>query len=166
MFVYGNFIKHLFATIWDRRYIMRNENLTELTQRDSNFSLRGLTYLLIGTGIGAAVALLFAPKSGTQLRGEIADVTRKGYDATLEKAKDLKVQSADVITGVKEKANAVYDFAATQLAKGEDALSDAVTTSKNAISDGISKVHDASAQESTELASNSRYSGRKSTSVM
>jgi len=146
---------------------MRNDNLSEVTQRDSNVSLRnGLTYFLIGTGIGAAVALLFAPKSGTELRGEIADVTRKGYDATLEKAKDLKVQSADVISSVKEKADAVYDFAATKLAKGEDALIDAVATSKNAISDGISRVHDASVQESTELASNSRYSGRKSTSVM
>ena len=37
-----------------------------------------LTYLLIGGGIGAIIALLFAPKAGSELRGDIADVTRKG----------------------------------------------------------------------------------------
>src|ERR1044072_8172879 len=39
-----------------------------------------LTYLLIGGGIGAILALLFAPKSGQELRGDIADATRKGID--------------------------------------------------------------------------------------
>ena len=39
-----------------------------------------LTYLLIGGGIGAVLALLFAPKSGQELRGDIADATRKGID--------------------------------------------------------------------------------------
>ena len=39
-----------------------------------------LTYLLIGGGIGAILALLFAPKAGSELRGDIADVTRKGID--------------------------------------------------------------------------------------
>ena len=35
------------------------------------------TYLLIGAGIGAALALLFAPKSGKELRGDIAEVSRR-----------------------------------------------------------------------------------------
>lgn len=38
-----------------------------------------LTYLLIGAGIGAALALLFAPKPGRELRGDIARATRQGY---------------------------------------------------------------------------------------
>ena len=42
-------------------------------RRDSgdNISTR-LTYLLIGGGIGAILALLFAPKSGHELRGDRA----------------------------------------------------------------------------------------------
>ena len=36
-----------------------------------------LTYLLIGGGIGAVIALLFAPKSGQELREDIADATGK-----------------------------------------------------------------------------------------
>lgn len=68
-----------------------NEDQSLATSK-SGFS-NGLTYLLIGGGIGAVLALLFAPKSGSELRGEIADVSRKGYDATLEKAIELKEQS-------------------------------------------------------------------------
>lgn len=145
---------------------MRNNEISANTSRDGNVSLRdGLTYLLIGTGIGAAVALLFAPKSGNELRGEIADVTRKGFDATREKAKDLKAQSADVIQVVKEKADAVYDFAATKFAKGEEAVNEVVATSKTAITDGVEKVKNAASDGATDLA-NGRYSGRKSSSVM
>lgn len=141
---------------------MRDNNNSENGFRNSAVGLRdGLTYLLIGTGIGAAVALLFAPKSGTELRSEIADVTRKGYDATLEKAKDLRIQSTDVIKTVREKADAVYDFAATKLAKGEGAVEDAVSASKAAISDGIDHL-----QNESGLANNSRSTGRKSTSIM
>jgi hypothetical protein len=39
-----------------------------------------LTCLLLGGGIGALVALLFAPKSGRELRGDLADATRKGIE--------------------------------------------------------------------------------------
>ena len=43
-----------------------------------------LVYFLIGAGIGAVTALLFAPKSGTELRSEIADATKKGLDYARE----------------------------------------------------------------------------------
>lgn len=141
---------------------MRDNNNSENGFRNSAVGLRdGLTYLLIGTGIGAAVALLFAPKSGTELRGEIADVTRKGYDATLEKAQGLRAQSSDVIKTVREKADAVYDFAATKLAKGEEAVEESVAHSKAAINDGIDRL-----QSESGLDNNSRAIGRKSTSIM
>lgn len=40
-----------------------------------------LIYFLVGAGIGAVTALLFAPKAGSELRSDIADVTRRGVDA-------------------------------------------------------------------------------------
>ena len=43
-----------------------------------------LTYFLVGAGIGAVLALLFAPKSGEELRSDIADATRKGIDKSKE----------------------------------------------------------------------------------
>ena len=59
-------------------------------RRDSGDSVSTrLTYLLIGGGIGAVIALLFAPKSGQELRGDIADATRKGIDKSREAAQQL-----------------------------------------------------------------------------
>ena len=38
----------------------------------------GFAYgLLVGTALGAAVALLFAPKPGSELRGQLADATTR-----------------------------------------------------------------------------------------
>ena len=38
----------------------------------------GFAYgLLVGTALGAAVALLFAPKAGSELRGQLADATSR-----------------------------------------------------------------------------------------
>jgi len=48
-----------------------------------------LTYLLIGGGIGAIIALLLAPKAGYELRGDIADATRKSIDRSREAAQQL-----------------------------------------------------------------------------
>ena len=42
-------------------------------EREETNAATKLTYLLIGGGIGAVIALLFAPKSGTELRGDIAN---------------------------------------------------------------------------------------------
>jgi gas vesicle protein len=63
-----------------------------------------LTYLLIGGGIGAIIALLFAPKPGTELRGDIADVTRKGIDKSREAASYIGNKAGDYYGTVRDKA--------------------------------------------------------------
>lgn len=77
-------------------------------------SSSGLLYLLIGGGIGATLALLFAPKSGAELRTDISDLTKKGYEETVDLAHQLKDQSAEVYNSVKEKTGKVYDLAASK----------------------------------------------------
>lgn len=121
----------------------------------------GLLYFIAGTGIGAAIALLFAPKAGVELRGNIADVTRKGYDATLEKANELKLQSADVIQTVKDKAESVYDFASAKLASSSDAVSDAVSATSGAVVDGLERL-----QNETGISAKNPANGRKSSSIV
>jgi len=71
--------------------------------RGSDVSTR-LTYLLIGGGIGAVLALLFAPKSGAELRGDLADVTRKGIDKTREGARYVGDKAGDYYGAVRDKA--------------------------------------------------------------
>jgi gas vesicle protein len=63
-----------------------------------------LAYLLIGGGIGALIALLFAPKPGSELRGDIADVTRKGIDKSREAASFVGDKAGEYYGAVREKA--------------------------------------------------------------
>ncbi len=51
-----------------------------------------LTFLFIGMGIGTAVALLFAPKSGKQLRRQI----RRGYEDARDRIDDWTDQAGEV----------------------------------------------------------------------
>lgn len=82
-------------------------------RRDSgdNISTR-LTYLLIGGGIGAILALLFAPKSGHELRGDIADATRKGIDRSREAAHHLGERAGEYYEQTRERASELYTQAA------------------------------------------------------
>ncbi len=76
-----------------------------------------LVYFLIGAGIGAITALLFAPKAGSELRSDIADATRKGFDYARDTGRDLG-----------ERATEYYQT-------GVDRASDLGSRSKEAVSD-------------------------------
>src|SRR5258707_2746369 len=80
--------------------------------RDSgdNISTR-LTYFLVGAGIGAVLALLFAPKSGEELRNDIADATRKGIDKSKETAQQLGAKATEYYDTTRAKAGEYYETA-------------------------------------------------------
>ena len=69
--------------------------MTNDYDREETSATTKLTYLLIGGGIGAILALLFAPKSGEELRGDIADVTRKGIEKSKETAAQLQEKAGE-----------------------------------------------------------------------
>jgi gas vesicle protein len=88
-------------------------------------SVDKLVYFLIGAGIGAITALLFAPKAGKELRAEIADATRRSvdyardtgrelgdragdyYQTGVERASDLAARSKETVTGFAERGKEV-----------------------------------------------------------
>jgi len=80
---------------------------------NDNISTR-LTYLLIGGGIGAVIALLFAPKSGQELRGDLADATRKGIDKSREAAQQLGERAGEYYESTRERAGELYNQAASK----------------------------------------------------
>jgi gas vesicle protein len=85
-------------------------------RRDSGESISTrLTYLLIGGGIGAILALLFAPKSGEELRGDIADATRKGIDRSREAAQQLGDRAGEYYESTRERASELYSQAAEKV---------------------------------------------------
>ena len=70
-----------------------------------------LTYFLVGAGVGAVLALLFAPKSGEELRSDIADATRKGIDKSKEAAQQLGAKATEYYDAGRQKAGEFYDTA-------------------------------------------------------
>ena len=83
-----------------------------------------LSYLLIGGGIGAIIALLFAPKAGHELRTNIADATRKGLDKSEEIAGELSEKAQTVYGETKTKAVEIYDSAKQKLNSATTAISE------------------------------------------
>jgi gas vesicle protein len=98
-----------------------SKNNNEETYRGGNAS-GNLLYLLAGCGIGATLALLFAPKSGAELRSDISDITRKGYDETLELAHEMKERSAELYGSIKDHADKIYDLASEKLRLAENTI--------------------------------------------
>jgi gas vesicle protein len=100
----------------------------EYRREDSSVSTK-LTYLLIGGGIGAIIALLFAPKSGQELREDIADATRKGLEKGRETAAHLQEKAGEYYEVSREKAGELIQTAQEKAAElAEKAKTAAATT--------------------------------------
>jgi len=104
-----------------------------------NISTR-LTYLLIGGGIGAILALLFAPKSGQELRGDIADATRKGIDKSREAAQELGQRAGEYYEVTRDRASELYSTATEKVSdvtqKAREAAAGQIGTVSAAIEAG------------------------------
>ena len=114
----------------------------EYDREDANVGTK-LTYLLIGGGIGAVLALLFAPKSGQELRGDIADATRKGIEKSKETAAHLqevageyyevgRERASEYIHTAQEKAGEFAEKARTAAASTANPFTAAVEAGKDA----------------------------------
>jgi len=86
-----------------------------------------LTYLLIGGGIGAILALLFAPKSGQELRGDIADATRKGIDRSREAAQQLGDRAGEYYEATRGRAAELYSQASERVSEVAQSARDAAS---------------------------------------
>ena len=109
---------------------MRNEN--HMRRRAEAPVTTRLTYLLIGGGIGATLALLFAPKSGHELRGDIADATRKSVDKTKETASQIGARAGDVYSAATDRAGDLLGVAKDAAARKGNHLSAAIEAGKQA----------------------------------
>lgn len=76
-----------------------NENTSSAIDR--------LTYLFIGAGIGATIALLFAPKPGRELRGDIADASRRGVEYTRETSRLAAEKAVETYGAAANKAQEI-----------------------------------------------------------
>jgi len=79
---------------------------------------------LWGLAIGAAVALLFAPMSGEELRGELRQRGRKIRDVAVEKAEELE------------------ELMAESLHRAKDRVEERVETARRGVREGKQFAHD------------------------
>lgn len=117
---------------------MTDPNLTQNREvRNERVGPNALLYLLVGGGIGAVVALLFAPKPGTQLRSDISEVTKKKYDETLAAASQLKQKTSELYQAAKDKTDRAYEFAAAKLNRSKDEIGETLAKEADQISGEI-----------------------------
>lgn len=132
-----------------------------------------LSYLLIGGGIGALLALLFAPKSGHELRGDIADVTRKGIEkgketATLvgEKAGDYyevtREKAGELYSTAQDKASGLYSTAQEKAGQLTEKAKGAVSSASNPFSAALEAGKDAYTEEKRRTETKAISEGRPS----
>jgi len=75
---------------------------------------RNLFFLVLGGSVGATIALLFAPKSGRELRRDIGETAGKGYDKVLGTAHRVQEQVGDYYDTAKETGLRVLDTASNE----------------------------------------------------
>ena len=56
-----------------------------------------VSYFVAGMGIGAAIALLFAPQSGEETRKQIAEKAQDGRDFVASKGREFRKQAEDFV---------------------------------------------------------------------
>jgi len=100
-------------------------------ENDSKFS-----YFFLGLGLGVAVGLLFAPKSGTETRDLLLSKADEGKEYLRRRSSELRDNAADALEKGKSAIN-----------RQRDQLSAAVEAGKQAYREAVSKT---SADEASE----------------
>ncbi len=119
-----------------------------------NFARGMLIGTLIGGAIGAVTALLFAPKSGVELRADIAKKSNELYDNALDIYGDVERNLSRVVINTvnqgKEKAEGIVSTARNEAEKllknAESILKDAkskASSAKEQVEERIADLRDA-----------------------
>jgi len=85
------------------------ERFGDYQPSDRSSAGMAITFLFIGLGAGALAALLFAPKTGKQIRREL----RRKYETAKDVIEDWLEQAGDVIEKGSEWASNAKDWANT-----------------------------------------------------
>jgi gas vesicle protein len=128
--------------------------------REETSAATKLTFLLIGGGIGAVIALLFAPKSGQELREDIADVTRKGIEKSKETAAQLQERAGEYYEVSREKASELYQTAQEKAGELTEKAKSAAAHSVNPFSAAVEAGKDAYVAEKRKNESKAIADGR------
>ncbi|MEO8042639.1 MAG: YtxH domain-containing protein [Acidobacteriota bacterium] len=133
----------------------------EYEREDSSVTTK-LTYLLIGGGIGAVIALLFAPKSGIELREDIADATRKGIEKSKEAAGQIQERAGEYYEVGRERAGEIYQTAQDKAGELTEKAKSAAARTANPFTAAVEAGKDAYVAEKRRNEAKSITEGRPS----
>jgi len=119
-----------------------------------------LTYLIVGGTIGAVLALLFAPKSGVELREDIADATRKGLEKSKETAAQLQEKAGQYYEVGRDKAGELYTSAQGKASEIAEKARGAAANTANPFSAAVEAGKDAYVAEKRKTEAKSITEGR------
>jgi len=101
------------------------------------------------------LALLFAPKSGEELRSDIADATRKGIDKSKEAAQQLGAKAGEYYETGRAKAGELYDTARETAGEyyetGRTKAGELYDTATAKAGDVVTRARDAAAQQAGSI---------------
>ncbi len=114
-------------------------NRDQMMNQNSN----SLLYLIAGGAIGAGLALLFAPKSGREMRRDISEVTNSSLEKTRETVDKIRENASGYYETTKDKANELYNAVATKAEAVADDLKALPETAESAISQKVNQISSA-----------------------
>jgi gas vesicle protein len=86
-----------------------------------------ISYFVAGLGIGAAIALLFAPQSGEETRKRIAEKAQDGRDFVTAKGREIRKQAEDLVDQGKDLVSKQKARLADVLESGKQAARETFT---------------------------------------
>jgi gas vesicle protein len=87
-----------------------------------------LSYFCLGLGLGVAVGVLFAPKSGVETREFLRGKAEEGTDYVKRRADDLRESAADALDRSKDTIRRHKDNLSAAVDAGKQAYREAVKT--------------------------------------
>jgi gas vesicle protein len=87
-----------------------------------------LSYFFLGLGLGVAVGVLFAPKSGAETRELLRSKAEEGADAAKRRAAELRELATDTLERGKSTVQRHKDNLSAAMEAGKQAYREATTT--------------------------------------
>jgi len=88
---------------------------------------------LAGAAIGSGLALLFAPKTGREMRDQIKELTEDAVDKIKDYAQDAQEKVKDYARDAQEKVKATYESGKEVVLEKKSIISSAIDAGKEAM---------------------------------
>lgn len=105
----------------------------------------GFGYFLLGLGIGVAAGILWAPRSGDEMRQMLADRANEGADYLKQRSQEGREYLRQRGEDLKQSAGGLYEQGRATVARQKENLNQAMEAGKQAYREAVGDVKAAAA---------------------